>query len=279
MIETEKVDFRDYVWECDYGEHSFILAHLREILEQQNAFELAYCFLYANNNPYNLEFFVVFGYEFPTPNQIQFANRKMELSGAKYRPDLTNQDLQNELKNSRFQFLAANDLKSIDIGASVLFWFEDRSTVAKRISMKPLGRTKTIFLSHSSVNKPFVEELIPYLNAKNLPFWYDKVNIDYGETIVTAVQNGLLESGVAIFLITEEFLNSSWCKSEMEGFLSRFGSGHDVLLISLVDKKIPHEKLPLFLQMKKYLRLNDEFSAKAVALELTPILTRHLENV
>lgn len=269
-------NYRDYVWECDYGEHSFVLSRLKELLNSQNAYELAYCFLYANNNVYNLEFYAVFGYETPSEGQIVAMQEAMRACGARYRPDLTNDDLFSEVSNKRFQYMAANDSASIDISEPILFWYKDRPTVAKSISMKPLGKTKTIFLSHSSHDKPLIEDVIPYLNRKGMPVWYDKVNIDYGETIVTAIQNGILQSGVALFLITRHFLSSSWCKNEMEGFLNRLGSGHDVLLLSIVSRDVSHDQLPLFLQMKRYLRLTETLSAEAIANEISPVIKKHL---
>lgn len=269
------INYRDYVWECDYGEHSFVVSKLKKLLQTQNAYELGYCFIYANNNPYSMELYIVFGYESPKEGQITAMQEAMRSAGAKYRPDLTNEDLHAELANKRFQFMAANDAESLDMMEETLFWYKDRSQVASIISMRPLGKVKTVFLSHSSYDKPLVEELIPYLNAKGLPFWYDKVSIDYGSTIVTAIQQGILDSGAAIFFITNHFLSSSWCKNEMEGYLNRLGNGHNILLLSIVDKDVAHECLPLFLQMKKYLRMTQELNAEAIATEIAPILQKH----
>jgi hypothetical protein len=267
--------YRDYVWECDYGEHSFILSRLKGLLATQNPYQLAYCFLYANNNPYNFEFYVVFGYETPVEGQIDEMKKAMAACGAKYRPDLTNDDLFDELANKRFQHSTVAGPDSIDVVAPILFWYKNRPEVAATISMKPLGKTLPVFLSHSSHNKLFVEDLIPYLNGKGLPVWYDKINIQYGETIVTAIQDGIVTSGAVIFFVTHEFLASSWCKTEMEGFLSRYGSGHDILLLCVVAEDVGHDQLPPFLQMKKYLRLSDSLSAENVANELIPALKKH----
>jgi len=270
------ITYRDFVWECDYGEHSFVLGRLKELLGTQNPCQLAYCFLYANNNPYNLEFYIVFGYETPIEGQIDDMKAAMLACGARYRPDLTNDDLFAELAHKRFQHATAAGADSIDAVVTHLFWFKDRTEVASTISMKPLGKTLPVFLSHSSHNKLFVEDLIPYLNSKGLPVWYDKINIQYGETIVTAIQEGIVTSGAVIFFITRKFLTSSWCKTEMEGFMNRYGSGHDIVLLCVVAQDVGHDQLPLFLQMKRYLRLTDSLSAEHVANELTPVLRKHL---
>ena len=251
------ITYRDFVWECDYGEHSFVLNQLKVLLAKHSPYQLAYCFLYVNNNPYNLEFYVVFGYESPIDGQIEEMKLSMAACGAKYRPNLTNDDLFNELKHKRFQMSSAAGPDSIQMAMPTLFFYKDRSQLASIISMKPLGKAFIVFLSHSSHNKPFIEELIPYLNSHNLPVWYDKFNVQYGETIVTAIQEGIASSGAVIFFVTTEFLASSWCKKEMEGFLHRFGSGHNILLLCIVAEDVNHDKLPTFIQMKKYLKFKE----------------------
>jgi len=100
------------------------------------------------------------------------------------------------------------------------------------ISMRPLGKKLPVFISHTSKNKPFVEEIIAYLNAANLPVWYDDINIDFGESIVNKVQEGIKDSGAVIFWVTTDFLNSNWCKIEMESFLARLAGKNDVLILT-----------------------------------------------
>jgi hypothetical protein len=62
----------------------------------------------------------------------------------------------------------------------------------------------------------------------------------------------------------------------MEGFLNRLGRGHDVLLLSIVSRDVSHDQLPLFLQMKRYLRLTETLSAEAIANEISPVIKKHL---
>ncbi|MFT3959977.1 toll/interleukin-1 receptor domain-containing protein [Propionivibrio sp.] len=267
---------RDFVWECDYGEHSRVLRVLKTLLADQNADELAMCALFVNSNPYNLEFFVVLGYERPTDNQIQAMRDLLRSCGARYRPDIPMDELLAESGRKRFNMATAAQPDSVDIAES-LFRFKERSEIATVISMRPLGKTLPVFISHASYDKPFVEDVIPYLTAKGLPVWYDKVSIDYGQTIVTAIQEGISSSGAVIFFVTPYFLKSSWCEKEMEGFLTRFGTGHDILLLTAVDSAVAHEDLPLFLQMKKYVRLPEKASSADLANELIPSIRKHFK--
>jgi hypothetical protein len=232
------------------------------------------CAMFVNSNPYNLEFFVVLGYESPKDGQITAMKEALASCGARYRPDITMDELMTETGHRRFNMGTAAKPESFEM-AEQLFRFKDRAEVASVISMRPLGKSLPVFLSHSSHDKPFIEDVIPYLTNKGLPVWYDKINIDYGETIVTAIQQGISSSGAVVFFITSHFLKSSWCEKEMEGFLTRFGSGHKILLLTVVDNGVPHDELPLFLQMKKYLRLPEQGSPLDLANELIPSIRKH----
>lgn len=266
---------RDYIWECDYGEHSRYIDAISELVDTQNPYELGMCALFANNNPYNLEFFIVLSYENPKPDQIERMLKVMTEVGARQRPDIPFSELMAEAGGKRYNSMTIVDSTSLNNARMALFQFKERSEIAKVISMKPLGKSIPVFLSHSSVDKPFVEDVIPYLTNKGLPVWYDKISIDYGEGILSAVQSGVKDSGAVIFFITKAFLNSSWCKLEMEGFLSRYAGGGKVLLLTVVANEVTHDDLPFFLQGIKYLRLNSELNPKNVAIELLPALTKH----
>jgi TIR domain len=143
--------------------------------------------------------------------------------------------------------------------------------------MKPLGKSIPVFLSHASADKPLVEDIIPYLTKQGLPVWYDKISIDYGEGILSAVQSGVQDSGAVLFFVTSSFLKSNWCKLEMEGFLHRYAGGQGVLLLPLVAHDVARDDLPFFLQGIKYLRLEVQLTLKDTANELLPVLSKHFK--
>lgn len=74
--------------------------------------------------------------------------------------------------------------------------------------MKPYGKEKQVFISHSSNDKAEVEKLIPILNGQDLPVWFDKYSIGIGESITEEVQKGIESSAVVIMWITQNFLES-----------------------------------------------------------------------
>ncbi len=267
---------REYVWECDYGIRKPLIPILKKLLREQNDSQLERVDLFINNNIYNLEFFIAFTYSEPIEGQIQEMKQLMSGLKLKYRPDLTTDSLLNQLKNKRFDYIGIPNESVVEL-CFQLFRYNDKESVESVLPTIPLGKMP-VFLSHSSSNKQEVEELIPYLNAANLPIWFDKVNIEYGESIVQAVQQGIKDSVAVIFWITKSFLNSNWCKTETQSFLSRYSGNRDVLIISIVDEQIKNEDLPIFLQDLKYIRKKSNNDLSSIANEISPVLRKYRES-
>lgn len=268
---------RDFVWECEYGERMPIIKPLCKWLSEQKADELSMCTLFVNNDPYHLEFFIGLGYENPTDEQIEEMKKILKESGARYRPDVTVTELIELTLKGRFNSAAVSSPDQLLSNMSVLFLFKDRAEMESKIPMTPLGKKLPVFLSHSSYDKPLVEDVIPYLSGYGLPVWYDKINIDYGKSIVSEIQKGIKDSGAVIFFISHHFLASSWCNVEMEGFLTRYAGGNKVLILSLVFPDINHQDLPIFFQNLKYVRLTEPCDPKTIASELVPTIKRHFK--
>jgi hypothetical protein len=269
------LDGKHYVWECDYGEHSRYIDVLKVLIDEQNAHEPSMCALFVNNNPYNLEFFIIMGYDAPTDGQVENMQSLMTNIGARQRPDIPFKDLLEEIGGHRYNSMTLLDVWAVELAVAHLFEFKDRSEIAKVISMKPLGKSIPVFLSHASADKPFVEDIIPYLTKRGLPVWYDKISIDYGESILSAVQSGVQSSGAVLFFLTPAFLNSNWCKREMEGFLLRYAGGQNILILTLLAHNVLHEDLPFFLQGIKYLRLSEQPRPDDISTEILPVLSKH----
>ena len=61
---------REYVWEGTYGDRTSLKIILKKILKEQDASSLQMLAAFVNNNPYNLEFFIVISYEVPQKNHV-----------------------------------------------------------------------------------------------------------------------------------------------------------------------------------------------------------------
>lgn len=269
---------RNYVWECDFGERSHLKPVIKMLLDEQDASSLQMVNLMINHNVYNLEFYIVFSYDSPIIGHIDRMKELMTGAGVRYRPDITYDELFSELAQKRFNIMTLIDSQQVDLLYDHNFQYKERREVAKVISMRPLGKKLPVFISHTSKNKPFVEDLIAYLNAANLPVWYDDINIDFGDSIVNKVQEGIKDSGAVIFWITNDFLKSNWCQIEMESFLARLAGKNDVLILTIVFEDVNIDELPLFIVGRKFLKASTNDTVSQIAMKLIPTLQKYFKD-
>lgn len=73
----------------------------------------------------------------------------------------------------------------------------------------------SVFLSHTSIDKPFVEKIARDLNRLGIDAWVDKYEIKVGESIFWRVEEGLRESEYFAIVLSPEALASEWVRSEI----------------------------------------------------------------
>ncbi|MDG0876188.1 toll/interleukin-1 receptor domain-containing protein [Paenibacillus thiaminolyticus] len=73
----------------------------------------------------------------------------------------------------------------------------------------------SIFLSHTSIDKPFVEKLARDLKRIGVNVWFDKWEIKVGESITWRIEEGIRENEFLGIVLSPEALNSEWVKSEL----------------------------------------------------------------
>lgn len=273
---------RDFVWECDYGVREPIKEALEELLEKQDATSLQMATLMVNSNPYQLEFFIVLSYKNPLENHIEEMIRILQGVGLRYRPDITFDELLEEMANRRFNSVTIVDKEDLELffGNTNLFLFPEKKVLEQQGYnwYRNLGGKMPIFLSHSSMNKSEVEDFIPYLNGAGLPVWFDKVNIDYGESITMAIQKGIKDSAGVIFWITEDFLKSNWCMTEFRKFSNRYASKEDLLVIGIINADVQDiSKVEFLFDDIKYLKRENQ-SLEEIAKEIIPSIKKFIEK-
>lgn len=272
----DKLD-REYVWECDYGNRKELKKALKKLLEEQDSSSLQMIALCTNSNPYCLELYVVISYDIPKEGHIKKMMEMFETLGSKYRPDITYMELFDEMKNRRFNICTLDEyLVDYTFESNTYFAIPEKSVFEEQgYRIERLGERQRVFLSHSFQNKKDIEELIPFLNSKNLPVWYAPIDIEYGDSIINKVEEGMEKSVCVIFWITKEYLNSRWCKKEMSSFLNRQISRNNILILPIVENDILEQDIPPFISELKYLRISRPINFELVAREIMPVLTKY----
>ncbi len=78
------------------------------------------------------------------------------------------------------------------------------------------------FISHSSIDKPFVERLATDLRTREgIDAWVDKWEILAGDSIQAKIEEGLTNAGVFLLVLSPESVNSNWVSREREIWLNR----------------------------------------------------------
>ena len=98
-----------------------------------------------------------------------------------------------------------------------------------------------VFLSHSSKDKLFVTRLAIDLLKQGIPVWFDKWEIDIGDSLLKSIKNGISESMKLILVLSNSSLQSDWVNSEIKIGLAKeklFGSPF-LIPITIDDCEVP----------------------------------------
>ncbi len=77
-----------------------------------------------------------------------------------------------------------------------------------------------VFISHASEDKEeFVEPLSKILVEHNISIFYDKESIDWGDSIPTKIDKGILHSKICLLIISPNFIRKKWTQREKDAFM------------------------------------------------------------
>lgn len=114
----------------------------------------------------------------------------------------------------------------------------------------------TLFLSHTSIDKPFVEKLASDLERLGIDTWFDKYEIKVGESIFWRVEEGLRDSEYFAIVLSPDALKSEWVKAELSAaWGKKMMTGHNAILPILYRKC----ELPGLLGSIKYANFTGEY--------------------
>ena len=99
----------------------------------------------------------------------------------------------------------------------------------------------TVFLSHSSKDKPAVRKLAEQLKAHVFTVWLDEFEIDVGDSIPDTVAKGLQESEFVAVWLTQNAVTSGWVTKEWQTKIAQEISARKVAVLPLLaeDCDIP----------------------------------------
>lgn len=87
------------------------------------------------------------------------------------------------------------------------------------------------FVSHSSVDKPYVEPLVKALEAAGISVWFDKIAMEWGDSLRSEIDRGLAACRYGIVVFSKAFLSKrKWTEHELNALFAKEEPGKKVIL-------------------------------------------------
>jgi hypothetical protein len=114
--------------------------------------------------------------------------------------------------------------------------------------------TPVAFVSHSSKDKEIARRLAEALQHHGVDIWIDHEQIQFGDSVVGKISEGLSSADVILVLVSKDFLQSSWSRAEYEPLLAReIEAGRTVV----IPVRLDDADLPIMLSSKRYVDLRE----------------------
>lgn len=114
----------------------------------------------------------------------------------------------------------------------------------------------SVFLSHTRIDKPFVEKLARDLQRLGVNVWFDKWEIKVGDSITWKIEQGLRENDYLAIVLSPEALQSEWVKSEISAAWVRQMLSRKVVVLPILYRDC---NIPLFLADRRYADFMEDY--------------------
>lgn len=108
---------------------------------------------------------------------------------------------------------------------------------------------RVAFLSHSSLDKPFIRQLAADLTANGIDVWLDEQRIRVGDSIPEKVAQGLAGSDFFLIAMSKHSADSAWVQKELNNALVSEVQRRKVHILPL---KLDDVSMPFIIADKKY---------------------------
>jgi hypothetical protein len=121
-----------------------------------------------------------------------------------------------------------------------------------------------VFISHSSLDKPFARHLASALLSGGFPVWLDSWKMEFGDSLLDKVYDGIESSSVVILVISQHAAESGWVNRELNAALSK---EQQIGRKFLIPVKIDNCDAPIKVADRIYADFSSSFSAPLSKLE------------
>lgn len=134
----------------------------------------------------------------------------------------------------------------------------------------------SIFLSHSSIDKPFVRKLAADLRRSGFFVWVDEAEIKIGDSLIEKIESGIDNTDFLGVIISAASIKSEWVNREVRLALTQEISGRRVKVLPILLENVT---IPSFLLDKKYADFTAENKYKNSLQQLIDRLSELPDNI
>jgi hypothetical protein len=114
----------------------------------------------------------------------------------------------------------------------------------------------SIFLSHTNIDKPFVEKLANDLTRLGVKAWFDKWEIKVGESLFWKIEKGIRANEYLGIVLSPEALDSEWVRSELSAAWIKQINLKRIFILPILYRACD---IPLLLQDRKYADFKENY--------------------
>ncbi|TGL45675.1 toll/interleukin-1 receptor domain-containing protein [Leptospira meyeri] len=112
----------------------------------------------------------------------------------------------------------------------------------------------SVFLSHNSIDKPFVRTLAERLSNDGILVWLDEAEINIGDSLIERISSGIEEMDFVAAIISQNSITSPWVQKEISLAMNKEIKGKKVAVLPIL---IDNSKLPASIADKLYADFTD----------------------
>jgi TIR domain-containing protein len=107
----------------------------------------------------------------------------------------------------------------------------------------------SVFLAHSSADKPFVRRLAADLLARGVEVWFDEAELLVGDSLIERIQHGIKNTEYFGVVLSRSAVESAWVKREVEAALATEIAADRIKVLPILFEDC---EIPQFLTAKLY---------------------------
>ncbi|MDT5128211.1 MAG: hypothetical protein QOH54_3855 [Mycobacterium sp.] len=265
------------IWEAPVLDRNPVLAVIDRVDRDYPGGLLTGFSIYTSRSPYDHEFFVVMYFNPTHPQASQKLSavyRLFEEAGARRRSDLVVEDLIDKFVLTS---VPSAELPTFyDLQQSFILPTREQLDEHGITPLANFKRRPTVFLSHNSDRKDEVRRLQEQLLSRSVATWFDEIDIEHGQTLVSEIERGIESSGAVIFWWSTGFLSSHWCTYELDAFIDRVArlGRAKIQIHSVVDHGVAPELIHRKVREYPWQTFGPESDISEIATKLAPALLR-----